>query len=247
MKNCIPLSEFFKNEKELSYHTKSGIDSAEAMQIVLKTYCNIDSSVWVNANNENNAYCVIDPELCKIDNGNSLDVCISYNEGAASTYRINHWKIFEYLSTQGKIDLLKNAGLEQPNQIKKLTSAAVINWINYYINADRLYSEKNKENRQKIISFIKSLVDSEIYDKVEWYGENIGFAVPYNEVKSKGEIIRNYIKYSFSIEKQGGYISEKCEIYYECKSNIQSFLKLSDNGFAQVPTLENIEFKNSEV
>lgn len=104
--------------------------------------------------------------------------------------------------------------LTEPNQIGVLTTKKIMDWIKYY---EQLYANleaiDNKNNNQEA-EFLASLK-----------GHNVKF---YNNGKS-GEIIKNGIKFSFKIEPT--YISQTIEVHYECKSNLDTFLKLADNKY----------------
>ena len=49
-----------------------------------------------------------------------------------------------------------------------------------------------------------------------------------------GRAIKNGIEYSFEIDDRSGYISQKIELHYSIKANIETFAALSENAYKQI-------------
>lgn len=100
----------------------------------------------------------------------------------------------------------------KPNEIGKLSVKKLNDWIKYETDVHNKLKEINDKNDDKKAQFLKSLEGH----PVKWYNDG-----------NSGEIIKNGLKFSFTIEKE--YISKRIEIYYETSNDLETFLKLTDN------------------
>ena len=105
-------------------------------------------------------------------------------------------------------------GMTEPNNIGVPTAKKIGDWIKYY---EELYAKVKKiddENGGKKEKFLKSLE---------------GLDVKWDRDKSGGWIVKNHMKYEFNIGVT--YITESIEVDYTASNNLETFLKLSDNGY----------------
>lgn len=109
--------------------------------------------------------------------------------------------------------------LVAPRYIGVLTNKKINDWISYYEQLYKNLEALDKENNNEEKKFLSSLK-----------GLDVKF---YNNGKS-GEVIKNGIKFSFKIEPT--FISQKIEVYYECESNLETFLQLADNNYTPIET-----------
>lgn len=101
-----------------------------------------------------------------------------------------------------------------PNKIGKPTDNKLQEWVDYLKNEIKEREDYYNSVQSKIETFLKSLKPFE----VKWYNNN-----------TRGEIVKNGIKYSFSIDYGSGGVFQKIGICYTVKENLSSFVKLSEN------------------
>lgn len=104
--------------------------------------------------------------------------------------------------------------LVEPKNIGVLTTKKIADWINYYEQLYMALEAINGGNDDRKAKFLASLK---------------GLGVQFWNDGQKGEVIKNGIKFSFQIEPT--YIRQTIEVHYECESNLETFLKLSDNKY----------------
>lgn len=102
----------------------------------------------------------------------------------------------------------------KPNNIGVLNKKKIEDWVKYYEKVHESLVEINKANKAKIDNFIKTL---EPY-KVSWSKDG-----------KSGSILRNGVKYSFTIDETS--YSENVELErYNTKHNLDYFSKISHNA-----------------
>ena len=103
----------------------------------------------------------------------------------------------------------------EPNQIGVLTTKKINAWIEYF---------------ESVYNHLKSL-DEKQGNEVEIFLKSIeGLPINWNYKKTGGEIIKNGIRFKFSIDN--GSVSQRIELEY-ISNNLETFLKLSDNKFVK--------------
>jgi hypothetical protein len=101
--------------------------------------------------------------------------------------------------------------LTKPNLIGVLTAKKVNDWLNYYKELYTALKVINEANSDKVGAFLKSLEGL----PVVWHGDK------------KGTIERGGMLFTFHINAT--YINTSIEVHYRTGSDLQSFLKLTDN------------------
>lgn len=114
-------------------------------------------------------------------------------------------------ATNYDIDQAKNL-FQQPQNIGKLTTKKISDWCYFYYNVYNNVLNKVKENEKVRDEFLREISSY----KIRWQKQD------YN-----GQITRNGIKLSFTIEKS--FISYHMDFSNEFQTDFQTFLKLSDN------------------
>lgn len=116
-------------------------------------------------------------------------------------------------STYRNIGYVTFNDLEKPNVMGVLSAKKVQEWVKYYETKCKRLAALEGANVKKISDFKASLK---------------GLSVKWNE--NGGEIIRNGLKYTFSIDR--GYISQGIKLDY-VDDNLKTFLELSDNKYTK--------------
>jgi hypothetical protein len=104
--------------------------------------------------------------------------------------------------------------LVEPKNIGVLTTKKINDWLTYYEQLYNNLEALNESNESKEQKFLDSLK---------------GLKVDFDKDRKGGEVIKNGIRFRFKIEPT--YIRQEIEIHYECESNLNTFLKLSDNKY----------------
>ena len=104
--------------------------------------------------------------------------------------------------------------LKEPNNIGKLSTKKIGEWITYYEKCYAAMKEYNDVNAQREKEFRESLK---------------GLDVKWGEGGKSGRLVKNGIEFNFRIYPT--YISKKLEIRYSVDSDLESFLMLSDNKY----------------
>jgi hypothetical protein len=102
--------------------------------------------------------------------------------------------------------------VEAPNRVGVLSTKKIQDWIIYHENIYNKVKAISEENTAKIDDFLKSI-------------EPLPFT--YRDGKNRGEIVKNNIRFSYSISE--GCISKNLELI-STTATIKNFLKLSDNS-----------------
>lgn len=106
----------------------------------------------------------------------------------------------------------------EPNHFKAISTKNIENWVRYYEDVFKALQVVNDTNAAEIAVFRESIK---------------GLPVQYRGTdKNKGEIVTNGIKFSFEIGET--YYTTKIELHYTAPSDLQGFLKLSDNKYKPV-------------
>ena len=93
--------------------------------------------------------------------------------------------------------------------LKKITE-----WFDYYLIVYQDLQKIDLDNSSKKDAFLKSIEGL----PVKWYGNG-----------QSGEIIKNGIKFSFTIDVTS--VNQKLELYYQVPTSVESFIQLSQNNY----------------
>ena len=104
--------------------------------------------------------------------------------------------------------------LKEPNNIGKLSTKKIGEWIAYYEKYYAALKGFNDANAQREKEFRESLKGL----GVKWYKDN-----------KSGHVIKNGIDFSFEIFPT--WIRKKLEVYYQVDDSIESFIALSNNKY----------------
>ncbi len=118
----------------------------------------------------------------------------------------------DVVSYQQRNLLIEKAGIKEPNNIGKLSTKKIQDWVDYYLAVYELISKECEQKNSEIDTFLKSLEGLD----VKWY-----------EQEKRGSIVKGGMEYSFDIKN--GYVYEKLEKHYSVESNLSNFLKMSEN------------------
>lgn len=192
---------------ELSISNKNEIEKATKVLNEVKPYHDCFLVYEVNADN----YFQYVEVYLKHD---SLDMRISF-----TTYdkRYNVWcKNLDRFSNLTKWDV-KNAcsSILEPNNMKKLSTNKIKEWIVYY---------------EKMFATAEPIND-EYKDLEELFREKLkGFEIHWDD-ETSGEIRKNGIEYTFEINKT--YIKQNISICEDVDGSLETFEKIADNGLAK--------------
>ncbi len=144
----------------------------------------------------------------------SLDMRINFT---SYDKRFNVWcKNLDQFSNLTKWDV-KNlcSSLIEPNNMKKLTTNKIKEWVQYYEKMYAIAEPVNEEYR---------ILEELFKEKLK------GFEIHWDD-ETSGEIRKNGIEYSFQINKT--YIQQNISISEDVDGSIETFEKLADNGLAK--------------
>lgn len=108
--------------------------------------------------------------------------------------------------------------LKEPNGVGVLNEKKIREWVDYLVEVYRRLVILSNERVEKV---------EEFKDKVMKLNPTI--TSEYGNYR--GYVKRNGLEYSFEIDRDSGYISEKIEIPYDTNKSIESFLELSNNAY----------------
>lgn len=106
--------------------------------------------------------------------------------------------------------------IKEPQQIGVLSTKKLINWFEYHISVINEAKKIDAQNGGEKDAFLKSIEGL----PVKWFNDN-----------KQGEIIKNGIKFSFTIGDT--YISKKIEVHYSVSNELDNFLLLADNKYSK--------------
>ncbi len=106
------------------------------------------------------------------------------------------------------------ADIEKPNEIGVLSAKKIQAWVSYYEQVCKIVVEADKQGAERVAAFLKSIK---------------GLPVKWREGKTSGDILRNGIEFSFSINN--GHVSTSMRLYH-VDENVKTFLLMSDNKLA---------------
>ena len=110
-------------------------------------------------------------------------------------------------------------GLTVPNQIGVFSAKKFLDWVNYLEDVYMRVKETSDRRVQDEIDFRKSL---ELLPDIKWHYKG----------NKQGTVVRNGIQFEFCIADT--HISRKIEVHYNTSNTVETFLKLSDNGYSKV-------------
>lgn len=140
-------------------------------------------------------------------------ISISYDD-YRKKYNIYLREYFHDLSTHQNSEIERS--FEKPRNIGVLNAKKITDWVNYWESVYEACTNLRKANNSKETAFLKEL-------------ENSGLEIRWDRNKKSGEIVKNGIEYSFSI--QNGRISQKISINYKVDNDLKSFIALSTNNY----------------
>ena len=114
---------------------------------------------------------------------------------------------------------------DAPQNVGVLTTKKIEKWVKYEQDVYLAIKKKSDELSNGVDTFLKTLEG----ENVKWFNNNNN---------KSGEIVKNGIKFSFSISD--GYVSKKIEIYYDVDNTLEMFKKLSDNKLGLENKLERL-------
>jgi hypothetical protein len=202
---CVTLEEFMK----LKIKTDKDFEKTEALCVEVFKFHPAKIMVCLDEYDGQTSFHSAEVRLLHAD----IEITVRHDEYRKKYHIIanmerNFKNINHYTIEEVKKDL------NRPNDIGVLSSKKILEWINYY---EAIYSRlyrKDKENGSEKDLFLKSLD---------------GLPVEWSKDKKQGWIVRNGIKFSFTIGET--YVSEKMEIDYSVSTSIATFKKLSDNKY----------------
>lgn len=103
---------------------------------------------------------------------------------------------------------------KEPNNIGVLNLKKITEWFDYYVIVYQDLQKIDLDNSSKKDAFLKSIEGL----PVEWFGNG-----------QRGEIIKNGVKFSFTIDVTS--VSKKLELYYQVPTSVESFIQLSQNNY----------------
>lgn len=134
-------------------------------------------------------------------------------------YRENKYQItayMEHFTNVSRYDIENiTKKYEKPCNIGVFTTKKVNDWINYNTAIYNEVAAKNSKNTQEITEFMGGIEK----EAINWR----------NEEHTNGEIRRNGLIFSFSIEK--GYISKDIKLDYMIKRDYEQFRLMADNKY----------------
>lgn len=125
-----------------------------------------------------------------------------------------YWQVFENTQFYEHEQALNvNSKHVKPNNVGKLSTKKIKDWIKYWTIYFDAMTSKEAENAAKVEKFKASLTGH----NVVWWDEG-----------KRGYIKKNGLRFEFTIDK--GYISQEITLdHYE--TSLETFLKLADNKF----------------
>lgn len=108
----------------------------------------------------------------------------------------------------------------EPNSVGVPTERKLDEWREYLTRKTAFYKERYEKNQTQINDFLSSIREHDEKGEIKWRKD-----------RKSGEMVKNGIKYTFSIEHETGYVYEHLELHYSVSSNLTNFIKLSDNSF----------------
>lgn len=146
-----------------------------------------------------------------------IGIVIRYNTYNKQYHFFGNWNQIDMknISNYQINDFRKN--FKKPRGVGKLSKKKIADWIKYETDIYLACKKKNDELEDNTKTFLKTLEGQ----NVQWHLKNEKTG------QYSGEIIKNGIKYSFTITN--GYVNQKIEVYYKVPTNLDSFLLLSDN------------------
>lgn len=108
----------------------------------------------------------------------------------------------------------------EPNGVGVPTERKLDAWREYLTRKSAFYKERYEKNQAQINDFLSSIREYDERGEVKWRKD-----------RKSGEMIKNGIEYTFSIEYETGHVYEHLKLHYLVSSNLANFIKLSDNSF----------------
>jgi len=179
----------------------------------------------------NNLPCIYKFKIELNDNGDTANIRL-INEGMPIFCRYDEYKKrydfflydnLSYINYHDKAEYKEKH--QEPQQIGVLNAKKINNWINYLQDEYFYLQGLSIDRSEKIAEFLSSA------KKIE--GMNIRLSTDRN-TDTRGDIEKNGISFSFSIDNQSGYISKELKLSYKVGSSLDDFLKLADNKYIEV-------------
>lgn len=114
----------------------------------------------------------------------------------------------------------------EPQQIGVLNAKKINAWINYLQDEFFFLQGLSIDRSEKIALFLAEA------KKIEGISIRLGDSDNYRD--TSGDITKNGINYSFTIDRQSGYISQKIDLSYKINHKLDDFLKLSNNEWREI-------------
>ncbi len=213
----ITLSEALKLNIDNKFQVETLLKTKEEVDKINKFYpCECFCEVHKNSND---GYYLDHTDIFLIN-----DVCkirINYSS-YTKKYSIYYNSNFNNILDHNKISEVRKK-FKEPQKIGVLTTKKIENWIKHEQNVYLALAKEDERLTNNVENFLKTLIGED----VKWYNNN-----------KSGEIVRNGVRYSFSIDK--GYVSQKVELHYGVENTLESFRLLSDNKINRVSKLERI-------